>query len=242
MEIIRNAVKCFHCNNVLESPVLLPCGQSICKFHVDIHQTAFFCLRCDMNHEIPYGGFFPNNSLESILKTKIDKCDLCLEYNQALKSCHKLNQMLDDIDVFKNDPNFYLNELIVGLKKEVEVKRKNLKLKIDREADGIIGELDKYEKDCRHVLKQKEFSLKQQDLYKSVDKIQHDLDKWLNELKTLEKDEVKWKTIKENTERIIKDLEFKSNKLKNELLLQRKIQLRTVEPVEFITLSSNIKK
>ena len=46
MEIIRKAITCKICTQILESPVVLPCGESICEKHIDSMEHEISCRSC----------------------------------------------------------------------------------------------------------------------------------------------------------------------------------------------------
>ena len=76
MDIILNAIKCAICHEILESPVFLPCSDSICKKHIS-NQTndVIRCEKCGVEHQIPTNGFPRNPSLEAIIKSDIGHID-----------------------------------------------------------------------------------------------------------------------------------------------------------------------
>lgn len=60
-------MNCIECKNLLEYPVILPCGESICKKHIHTDKTTFFCQVCCAEHSIPGDGFPANKALEKFL-------------------------------------------------------------------------------------------------------------------------------------------------------------------------------
>ena len=80
----------------LKAPVILPCGHTICKHHVDEAVTkergTIDCLICKKTHEIPADGFVSNIALKRLLEVKNHNIDLGDENISAL---HKFEWMLD---------------------------------------------------------------------------------------------------------------------------------------------------
>ena len=72
MHKINYAIKFVNCCHVLNSPVLLSCGHSICKHHA--HQTTsdnmIKCGKCRRDHLIPSDGFPNNESLAAIIDSQ----------------------------------------------------------------------------------------------------------------------------------------------------------------------------
>lgn len=241
MDIIRISIKCFHCKKTLESPVLLPCGESICRHHINEQDKEFFCVSCTSNHPIPSGGFYPMKALENIIKTQIERIDLGVPHNDAYKSCKKLETILGDIDLLKKDPFYFINESINEIRNDVEIKREELKLKIDLEANRIVQELNAYEQTCKTHLENSDFVNRSSELETNVKEIKDKLSQWLDEFKTIDSNEEKWKCMKENSDKIIFDLESKVIALKQDLLLD-KLKEYQLKPIEFSEIDINSTK
>jgi hypothetical protein len=85
MDIINEAIKCPICKKILESPVFLPCGESVCKSHVD-GKTQIFCISCEDDHSIPNSGLTSNKKLEKIIQNnKENNYNFGVEYNSPIK-------------------------------------------------------------------------------------------------------------------------------------------------------------
>lgn len=71
MNILDEIIKCKTCKRIFNKPVILPCGHSICKHHLDNIKAnkvkQVFCKSCDSFHDIPECGFVTNLTLESLL-------------------------------------------------------------------------------------------------------------------------------------------------------------------------------
>ncbi len=66
---------CPCCKNVFIHPVILPCGKSVCKFHVDDSltkrnsQSYHNCLLCKNEHQTDKNDSFPfNEKIVNLLK------------------------------------------------------------------------------------------------------------------------------------------------------------------------------
>lgn len=100
MNIINDLIKCISCNEALKLPVVLPCGHSICKHHVEVEvnkhkRRKIECDSCNETHEIPKKGFAPNIALEHLIKVNIDEIDLGEELNSVLDKCCEFEDLLD---------------------------------------------------------------------------------------------------------------------------------------------------
>ena len=57
----------FGCEKYLKEPVTLPCGQTVCKEHLNDAEEKFKCQFCDYNHMKPEKGFQVNIKMNSLL-------------------------------------------------------------------------------------------------------------------------------------------------------------------------------
>jgi hypothetical protein len=221
MDVFFNSIKCIDCKHVLNSPVLLPCGHSICQDHVTSHggsRGEYHCLECDTIHAIPSGGFIRNMALQSMLNANIQRVKFSQEYESAFASCKSFEKILADFKLYQTDPFYYINNTIGELKMETDLLREECKLKIDQKADEIIKELEKYEQTCaQHV------NLKGHQLTKTtgelVQQMDDRLDKWKQCLATFDSDEDKWAKMKLECESQMAQLQVKLVEYKDSLLL-----------------------
>lgn len=221
MEIIQNAVKCCHCKNTLESPVLLPCCTSICQKHTNApNQTHYACVNCGLDHAIlDNGGFLINRAIEAIIQTNIHKFKLEFgkEYSEALKSCQKLESLLKELNLLKIDPHFFINNEIGAIKSEIDMHRENLKQAIDIQANELIQELEDYESRCKENAGSASFLANE--IWLNLEKSSNQLNEWQNEMKNFEQDHEKWSKMKDDSEKEVNRLELELIKLKKELMM-----------------------
>lgn len=244
MDTINEALKCSKCKHVLSEPVALPCGELICDKHVNKKITHFYCLECDLDHPFLYpGGFFRVKALEKILSTKIDKCDFSGEYSRAYKSCKNLEQALFEFDKFRSDPYNHIYEAIIEIRNEVELKRETIKLEtttatasadgeVDEKAEALINEINEFESECKANLESNEFKEKKTKLDQVINVMKQDLSQWLNELNSVEEDKPKWNMMFDRSQKAIKLLALKELAYKQDLLLNRKLELNLAKPNE----------
>lgn len=232
MDIIKNAVKCIKCKGLLEVPVLLPCGECVCKKHIDTSQKEFFCIGCGNNHRIPKGGgFYRIKALENIIKTRVDKINMGIEYNRTFETCKNLENVLNEVNFLKAVPVYHIVDVIDRLKNEVDIKREELKHKIDLESDRIIGELSEYELECKRNLTSQEFMAKSRELEEKIVNVKLDLDAWLRQLDNLESNVKKWDKIRNESEKRIKDMQSSMKRFQDQLLLNKlaEFELKHIE-------------
>lgn len=147
MNLENQPLNCTICLNKLKTPVLLPCGHSICKHHQE-NERQVTCKQCNETHKVPPKGFTQNKSLEYLIERDIESMAKGEEYISAMKMFSSFNEIYDELKRIKSDPKLAIHDEISAMKAKVDLRREELKLRIDQEAIGIIGELDECETIC----------------------------------------------------------------------------------------------
>lgn len=153
MKKVLQTVQCTHCNLISQSPLLLPCGKSVCRKHLTDITTIttktheFYCHGCQVRHAIPPDGFTANDACELLIATHFGE-----RHQAALNACHKLEACIVDLDTLQSDPAYRVRELIGEMRREVEVRRDELKSELDERARVMICELDEFVNECVETL------------------------------------------------------------------------------------------
>ena len=183
MDRIRNAIKCAICREILESPVILPCSDTICKKHVTNQTNNLIrCEKCGIEHSIPTNGFPTLPFLEEIIKSEIGQLDFGSVHKEAKKSCESFEKALKEFEVLLKDPHFYTHERISELKNIVQLKGEELKLRIDEEMTKLIGKLGEYERQSKEYLSSNEFKVESTKFHSELKRAQSNLDSWIESL------------------------------------------------------------
>jgi hypothetical protein len=156
MQVIDHAIRCSDCKYELQSPVILPCGESICEKHCKLESKHYTCVHCKVTHPIPDNGFPMNKALEKILSTKIENIQLPTEYEEAFQAYTSLAKSIADFHLLKKDPCCLISADIGELKSEIDLLREQFKFNIDEHAKKVIEELDEFEKECQQNVKSRE--------------------------------------------------------------------------------------
>ena len=119
MDRILNIIKCVNCESTLSSPVLLPCGHSVCKKHAS-NESSIRCGKCGQDHSVPPNCFHENEAIAVLIETDIVFGET---YHKAKQDCTHLGNLHDKIENLLKDPNFFIYEKINDLKNEVQIKR-----------------------------------------------------------------------------------------------------------------------
>lgn len=236
MDIIQHEIKCEFCKQSLQIPVvLLPCGQLMCQKHAVEKTDKIECVSCDGDHAIPSSGFPRVKAFEKILETRIEKCDFgCPEYAKTYKSCKTMEKMLDDLDKLRSDPLYHLDKVVSAYRADVDLKREQLKLKIDEEAEAIIRMINDYEERCKAHLKDEKLGGGElNEVTKKVIQWREQLEKWKEELKILENNEEKWNGTNKECVKIIEELGAKFESFKLCLTMKKKFELKVTQTKGF---------
>ena len=183
MDIMLNIMKCTICHDIIESPVILPCNDNICKKHV-LNQTndVIQCENCGFEHQIPTNGFLANNVLKEIIEAETGNLDLKSVHKEAKKSCESFENALKEFELLIRDPFFYTYERINELKNTIQLKGEELKLIIDEEMKKHIDRLEEYERKCKEYFSSNEFKDDSKKLDSEIKLAQSNLDSWLESL------------------------------------------------------------
>jgi hypothetical protein len=222
MNMISNAIKCVVCKHVLTSPVILPCGDSICKKHTIDAKGPLLCGKCDLEHPIPSnGGFPPNNGLAEIIAAQIGNLDFGKEHRQAKHLCQHFDDLLTKIEEILQDPYNFTYEAIGCLKNAVQLKGEEMKLKIDEQMSTLISKLEKYSEECKENLSSSDYLTKLEKIREDKEDARSNLEKWMATLNELKINEKEWARIDSESEQAIQRFEADLDLFKRDLLLQR---------------------
>jgi uncharacterized protein YoxC len=221
MENLLNTVKCVECNCILQSPVILPCGKSVCQKHVSQQDSAnsYNCHICGNVHSVPENGFVANDAINLLI-------DLSLgDYKQALKSCELLKTTIAELESLKSQPECHVRNVIDELKNEVRTKRDALIEEIENASEAILVELDIYQRECSKSMHSLTSTFKQ--IENNVDTKKMTLENLLNELNRLEADsQASWKSISERSEFDVAELSSIIEEVKETLLMNKLDELK----------------
>lgn len=221
MDKISKALKCAECRQIIQSPVILPCGLSVCKHHTE-SKSKFFCMSCADEHTTPANGCFPSNkALEEMIAAEIQELDLGKEHKLALDLCNKLNETIEKLSNAYENPELYIHEKMSTLKNKVDLKRELLKLEIDAMADKMIEKIVKYEDECKTHTTSSSFKADFKEVDDKVKWAKADCKKWSANLNRLKVDVVDFENTSSKCQGLIGKLEQKFNEIESSLLLNK---------------------
>lgn len=130
-----------------------------------------------------------------------------------MRSCRVLEDLLLELSVFTSDPYCFIHDTINSIRNQVDIRREEAKLQIDKQAEALIDELDAYETECKnHALGDRHLLERYKRLEKSLVGMKYELEDWFQDLTTISKNgkssigaddnaEIKWNNIKNESEK-----------------------------------------
>lgn len=158
MDNLSEAIKCGNCHNFLELPIILPCGDSICKKHTLDCKESILCHTCGLEHPLPANSasFVQVKALARVIDSRVGHLDFGNEHKEATKLCEQFDELLVKIEQIINDPFDFTYDVINALKSAVQLKGEEMIFKINENMQRIIGKLDEYKEECKRELSRNE--------------------------------------------------------------------------------------
>lgn len=137
---------CDLCKNVLKEPIFIPCGYSICKYHVENESRQTECIFCKKIHQDPYVA---NQKLAHLI-------DLL---NRAKSSTRELSSYANEYKHFKMKPAEYVNMFFKDIVCQVNEERdrivKHVLSEIDRAHVACLDHVKEFQERCLNALEVK---------------------------------------------------------------------------------------
>jgi WD40 repeat protein len=170
---------CDKCQLILESPVTLPCGNTLCKVHLEGFNEKFKCSFCDREHLIDdQDGFAINKKMIKIINNYINFDRLRKE---TIESLNNLNELINEYESI--NPDDFVYEYFRDLRNKVDLHREELKKEVDDKSDELIEQLNEKEQKCKsNFTKLKKIDLK---------KLKNHMPQWRQNLRTANIDQNK---------------------------------------------------
>jgi len=157
IEKVKTLFDCSLCNKLLVDPVTIPCGNSICKKHLPEKvliegsynsEKSFKCGICMIEHAVPKEGIVINRHIQNALDIEFSTLKLNPVYEECKKLIIEAQSSLARIEVLDKDPESFLYEYFEDIKRKVDLRREDLKLKINKWSDDIIYSIEKTKASC----------------------------------------------------------------------------------------------
>jgi len=152
LEKLKGLFNCKICQSVLLDPIILPCGETVCKAHTD-EIIKGECMLCSEMHTSPQNGFPSNKIVKNQLDLEVNKISLNFsqfnDYNKIIQDLNRnLNKNLKEIEEIRKDPENYISEYFGELTRQVDLRREIVIEDIHKYSDELIQKIEKLKKDC----------------------------------------------------------------------------------------------
>jgi hypothetical protein len=93
--------------------------------------NTFPCKLCDDEHYIPKKGFAINKTIQNALDIKLNTLKLNPVYEECKSEINDAKISIQKIEILEKDPDNYIFEYFEEFKRQVDIRREELKLKLD---------------------------------------------------------------------------------------------------------------
>ena len=148
-ENVNDILKCSNCNQRLDEPWMLPCGEivcSVCATLVHVTNSKFKCLICDKVHMMPEDGLPKNKNLSNLISMQPSEV-------YRSQSVENLKELLKDIPKKITSLTFSINngmdrikEFCSDLINEVQLTTEEAIQQMSEHRDKFIEEINEFKK------------------------------------------------------------------------------------------------
>ena len=220
---IKNFFDCDSCHQVLVDPITIQCGSNVCKGHLDKllknvskDKSSFQCEICKEEHFIPSSGFKVNKMVQNGLEIQFNTLKLTPIFDECKTVINKARDRVAEIETLEKNSEGYIYEYFEDIKRKVDIRREDLKIKIDKYSDEVIQSIESIQLNYIKISKQAN------QISTGIDQSKKELDDYVKRFDTFEIDENKFESIKQGVvgvngkfDKIILDLTMRLLRIKN---------------------------
>jgi len=195
---IKNFFDCDLCHQVFVDPISIPCGNNLCKGHLDKllkniskEKNIFQCEICQEEHFIPKGGFKVDKRLQRGLEIQLNTLKLAPIFEECKAVIKKAHESVAKIETLEKNSEEYIYEYFEEIKRQVDIRRENLKMKIDKYSDEVIQSIEGTQLNYIKISKQVN------QISTEIEQSKKELDTYVKRFDTFEIDEKKFEAIKD---------------------------------------------
>lgn len=215
-------IKCDHCKQIYDDPIILPCSTTICSKHLPISKI-YQCISCNQEHVRPENGFpIDKKAIKLIeMKTcvKIEQINFGTNNERAKIELNNLEKLINEADPLTRDHLIYINDFFGELKHKIDLTREHYIKLINANHERIMNQVIECENECKSNAENKLLST----LNKSLQQTRNNLNQWKQSLKVPDftKDS-EWNTIRLAASKENEKTKNLMTKCRNHLLLNKK--------------------
>jgi hypothetical protein len=194
---VKASFDCDLCNNLLVDPIVMACGNFICKTHLDKLMTnesnekcIFICVICQEEHLIPKKGFMVNNRLQKLLRLELNALKVSPVFDECMKEIEDAKENVIKIGLLEKNAEKYIYDYFEDVIRLVDIRREDLKFKIDKYSDEIIKSVEMNQ--MNYIKLSNEIN----EIRSNIEKSKEKLNKSIIQFDTLEFNDKKFEDIK----------------------------------------------
>ena len=207
---------------MLIDPVTTICGNTVCKSHLDQYEDSFQCDLCHRVHTVPKDGYKVAKKLQDALSIQLNTLELTPVYDECKKVIKEAQKDVAEIESesIDKDPENYIYEYFEDIKRQVDLRREDLKKKIDTYSDETIESINNTQMTCQKLAK------KVNKLSKDFEDSKIKLNELIRQFDTFKISEQKFHEIKENITDLQSKLKEMLTEFKNSLINDKEYTFR----------------
>ena len=146
---LKSEFICNICKEILENPILLPCGCAICAEHLKaetVNIETINCLTCNQNFDIPTNRFPVIKIIKSLLEKELYLSDEERVLKRSVQESINLSEKLQD-ELNSKQANIGIINFthFSELRRQIDIHREAFKMQIDEIALKMIDQTKKKE-------------------------------------------------------------------------------------------------
>ncbi len=148
---LNNKLKCLKCNQRLDEPRNLPCGETICancSVSIEVNNKKFKCLICDEDHLMPDKGLPISKILSEIIALRSEDVYRGKEVENLKKLLNEIQEGVNKFSFGINNGVDRIKEVCLDLKNKVQLKTEEAIEQLNEHNEKMITEIEEFERVC----------------------------------------------------------------------------------------------
>jgi len=148
---IDNVLNCVKCNQRLDEPRVLPCGEFICAYchlTIKVNDDKFKCFVCKDDHQMPEKGLPISKRLLDILALNPEEVYRSKEVNKLKDHIKVIQEDISKLSFGINNGVDLIKDLCLDLKSKVQLKFEVAIEQLNEHNKEMITEIEEFEKEC----------------------------------------------------------------------------------------------
>jgi hypothetical protein len=233
LDELSELFNCKFCQKCYENPVMLPCGDKICKSDLlqmysrkqlnnDVNDDLpkLKCPHCEESLIVPKNGFPVDKDMKKLIEIGLNKLDFGQIFSKANESVKSLNKTIAKLERLNSNPQTFINNYYDELKAKIDEKRNFLKSEIDKNYEQIIAEISTYENECLKLVPIGQNQL-DTSIEKEIEIAKIYSDNFISSLSSLVVDEEEWEEIAIKSKFLRSKLNLELSNLEEKCLLNK---------------------